>query len=242
MPMQKLFFTFLILGFSYLSFAQTKSYPSSSGEMIFSFAKINKEGNDVSSNLRWSPVFNWQIYSNHDFSQHVGSFYGLAMRNVGFIYEVPNSDTLKKFRTYNIGIPLGIKVGNLAKGFFLYGGYEFEMPFHYKEKTFVNEDKKDKIAVWFSNRTEWYTQSVFAGINFPRGVNLKFKYYLNNFFNQNYTETNALGVRVKPFENFNANVFYIALQFNPFKDMRGYYKNRNKSKPKKQEERYSINY
>jgi hypothetical protein len=240
--MQRILLLLVFIGTSHLTFAQTKSYPSSSGEMIFSFAKINKEGSDLNSNLRWSPVFNWQIYSNHDFTQHMGLFYGFAVRNVGFIYDIPNSDTLKKFRTYNIGIPIGLKLGNLSKGLFVYGGYEFEMPFHYKEKTFVNKDKKDKISVYFANQVNWYTQSVFVGFNLPKGFNLKFKYYLNNFFNKDYTETDATGVRVKPFANFNSNVFYFAVQFNPFKDLRDYNTNKDKARPKRTDDRYSFVY
>jgi hypothetical protein len=232
-----------MIGSTSLAFAQVKSYPSASGEMIFSFAKISKNGVDISSNLRWSPVFNIQIYSNHDFSQHMGLFYGIAMHNVGFIYDVPQSDTLKKHRTYNIGIPIGIKLGNLGKDMFLYGGYEFEMPFHYKEKTFVNKDKKDKISVYFPQQVNWFTQSVFFGLNFRGGANIKFKYYLNGFFNKDYTET-VNGVKVKPFANFDAQVFYIALQFNPFKDWRSYYSddNDNNSKPKKTDDRFSYEF
>lgn len=227
-----------LFSFSQL-FAQTKIYSSSSGEMIFSFARIVKQGNNVESNLRWSPVFNLQSLVNYDFTKHVGLFHGLALRNVGFIYDIPNTDSLKKYRTYNVGIPLGFKIGNLTKGLFLYGGYEFEIPIHYKEKTFVSENKERKVAVWFSNRVEWYTQSVFVGFNFPKGFNLKFKYYLNDFFNKDFTET-VNGVQTRPFQQFNANVFYLALDWNVFKDVRTYGK---KKKPEgKKEERYSYAY
>lgn len=191
-----------------------KSYVSTSGEMIFSFARIQKNGADIESNLRWSPVFNWQGINNIDFGNHFGMFYGVAFRNVGFIYN-GGGDTTKRHRTYNFGLPVGVKLGNL-KGAFIWGGYEFEMPFHYKEKTFVGERKADKFDVWFSSRVNWYTQSVFVGINFKKGLNLKFKYYLDNFFNQNFTEAN----NIKPFSNMDVNVFYIALDVNVFKDIK----------------------
>ncbi len=222
------------------TYAQTKIYHSSSGEIIFSFATIQKGGNQIESNLRWSPVFNFQVLKNYDFSQHVGFFHGLAIRNVGFIYDVPGTDTLKKHRTYNLGIPVGLKIGNLKRGMFLYGGYEFELPFHYKEKLFINDDKKDITSVWFANRVYWYTQSVFVGINFPRGFNLKFKYYLDGFFNKDYAET-INGVRSKPFADFDVNVFYIAINWNVFKDIKTYGKGR-KTRPQKPEENaYSFN-
>ena len=199
--------------------AQTHAYISSSGEMIFSFAKIKSAGADKSSDLRWSPVFNGQSLLNIDMTQHFGFFGGLAYRNVGFIYE-PTSDTLKKFRTYNLGIPIGIKIGNM-KGTFLFGGYEFEIPFAYKEKTFVNDSKKTVETAWFSPKVNPYTQSLFAGINFKGGMSVKFKYYLDNFFNAGYTE-NVGGVNTKPYANFTANVFYISLSWNAFKDLKSY--------------------
>ncbi|MFA6261176.1 MAG: hypothetical protein WC760_06905 [Bacteroidia bacterium] len=203
--------------------AQTRTYVSGSSEMIFSFGKIISNGNEMSSELRWSPVFNGEGLMNHDFTQHMGIFYGLAYRNVGFIYK-PTADTLKKFRTYNLGIPVGIKLGNLD-GTFLYGGYEFEMPFNYKEKTFIDEVKKEVFDVWFTDRVNWYTQSVFFGINFKGGTNLKFKYYIDPFFNRNFSQTVA-GVATKPFEKLEVNVFYIALSWNVFKDVKSYNKSR----------------
>lgn len=209
--------------------------------MIFSFATIEKGGNQIGSNLRWSPVFNFQGLKNYDFTQHFGFFHGLAIRNVGFIYDIPGTDTLKKHRTYNLGIPIGLKIGNLEKGTFVYGGYEFELPFHYKEKLFINDDKKDVIGVWFGNQVNWYTQSVFVGVNFPRGFNIKVKYYLDGFFNKDYTET-VNGVREKPFANFDARVFYIALDWNVFKDVKTYGKGRKRRQKQQTEEKtYSYN-
>ena len=99
--------------------SQTKIYNSSSGEMIFSFATIKKGGNEIGSNLRWSPVFNLQSLVNYDLTPRFGFFHGLAIRNVGFIYNVPGTDTMMKYRTYNLGIPVGIKLGNLQSGAFL---------------------------------------------------------------------------------------------------------------------------
>jgi hypothetical protein len=45
-----------------------------------------------------------------------------SVRNVGFIHDVDET-TRKKYRTYNMGIPLGIKIGNLSEKF-LFFGYE----------------------------------------------------------------------------------------------------------------------
>lgn len=190
----------------------TKPYVTSGGEMIFSFATIEANGFSDGSNLRWSPVLNLQTFGNYDFSKHAGLIFGGALRNVGFIYDVPNSGGIKKkFRNYNIGIPVGIKVGNLNKVFF-FGGYEIEFPINYKEKEFVDE-KKTKFNVWFSNRVPSYYHTVFAGVQFPYGVSLKFKYYLSEFFNQNYTESDG----TQPYKGLKANVFYFSISTSLFK-------------------------
>jgi hypothetical protein len=235
----------LLLGFLILLMpdgrSQTKKYTSTSGEIIFSFANIKYNGVERNSNLRWSPVFNWQVLRNRDFTQHFGFFHGLAIRNVGFIFDLPHSDTLKKYRTYNLGIPLGIKLGNLDNGFFIYGGYEFEVPINYKEKTFVNERKTDRFNVWFSDRTGWWTQSAFVALNFPGGLNVKFKYYLNNFFNKDFTET-VNGVKVQPFRNFDANVFYIAIYWNAFRDIKNYNRRTQRQRVPEATTTYSLLY
>lgn len=197
--------------------AQTnKVYTTSAGELIFSFATIDNAGNDNGNIVRFSPFFNFQNLVNFDPGSNIGFFTGLDLRNVGFIYDVPNSTIRKKFRSYNIGIPVGIKLGNMG-GSFIYGGYEIEFPINYKEKTFVNEAKTDKFNVWFSNRQPAFYSTFMAGIQFKHGANLKFKYYLTGFFNKDYTEINN-GTEIKPYENIDVNVFYISLCFNLFKN------------------------
>ncbi|MDW7695955.1 hypothetical protein R9C00_25785 [Flammeovirgaceae bacterium SG7u.111] len=197
-------------------------YTTSGGEMIFSFAQIDNNGNEKGNIMRFSPVFNLQNMVNYDMSPNFGVYSGLAVRNVGFIYKDPNTDIKKKYRNYNLGIPFGVKFGNLD-GLFLYGGYELEIPFNYKEKTFEGERKTDKFNVWFSKRTPSIYNTVVLGVQFPYGANLKFKYYLTNFFNKDYSEMQN-GVSVKPFENFDANVFYFALSFKLFRNTEIYYK------------------
>ncbi len=127
--------------------AQSDFYVTSGGEMIFSFATIDNNGNESGNVMRWSPVFNLQGYGNYDFNKNIGLLFGLGLRNVGFIYDVPGTNTKKKFRNYDIGIPIGFKLGDMNK-VFVYGGYEIEFPINYKEKTFIDE-QKTKFSVWF---------------------------------------------------------------------------------------------
>lgn len=205
------------------SSSTNKVYTTTSGELIFSFANINNPGGEEGSILRFSPVVNVQNWVNIDKSDNFGWFTGLSVRNVGFIYDV-NSTTRKKYRTYNLGIPVGVKIGNLSDKF-LFVGYELEIPIHYKEKTFINEDKEEKDGIWFSKRVNTFNHSLMAGLQLPYGATLKFKYYLTNFFNKDYEASNDQGVLVKPYENVDVNVFYFSLSFGLLKNADFYYNN-----------------
>lgn len=206
--------------FHHGSLAQTNIYTTSGGEIIFSFASIEQDGNETGSILRFAPVLNLQSFVNFDVADHVGFFAGLGIRNLGFIYD-QDTDIRKKFRTYNLGIPVGVKLGNLERTFG-YLGYEFEIPFHYKEKTFISE-KKEKFSVWFSDRVPTLNHSLIVGIQFPYGLNLKFKYYFNEFFNRDFEELDAdTGIRTKPYENLKVHVMYISVAFNLFKNAKIY--------------------
>ncbi len=224
----------LVLTTAFVHAQTNKFYTTTGGEMIFSFASIDDAGSETGNIIRWSPVFNIQILGNYDFSKNVGFFTGFDIRNVGFIYgnykpPTQESTVKKKFRNYTAGIPVGLKIGNLNK-FFFYGGYEIEFPINYKEKTFENEVKTHKFNVWFSNRVPTVYHTFLVGIQFPYGGNLKFKYYLTNFHNKDFTETLSDGTQIKPYETLNANVFYFSLNFNLFRNADFYYTSEQKQK------------
>jgi hypothetical protein len=215
--------SFAIPGFSQSKENKSKAYVTTGGELIFSFANVEQSGNSEGSTVRFSPVVNLQVMVNKDLSKNFGLFTGLALRNVGYItndYRDPSDSLIydKKFRSYNLGIPVGFKIGNLGKTFF-YGGYEIELAVAYKEKTYDNGDKIDKITGWFSDRQEIFQHGFLAGIEFPHGVNLKFKYYLSEFHNRDYT--NNAGV--KPYAALKTNIFYVSLNFFLFKNFDFYY-------------------
>jgi hypothetical protein len=202
----------------------TRVYGSFACEMIFSFATIDNQGYDQGNIMRWAPVINPMSMINVDFHNVFGLFSGLAIRNVGFIYQPPTelnpSDAKYKYRTYNFGIPVGFKIGKLDK-FLFFGGYEIEFPFVYKEKMFINEDKEDKTVIWFSDRVETVQNSLLAGIQFPYGPVLKFKYYLTNFHNRDYVMKDELGNETKPYD-FKSNIFYFSLSWNLFTNWKDY--------------------
>ena len=79
-----------------------------------------------------------------------------------------------------------------------------------------------RASFWFgdaNDRVEPWQHGFFVGIQFPYGANIKFKYYNNNFFVKDYVNTNG----EKPYEFFNANVFYFSLSFNVLKNTDFYY-------------------
>ena len=190
-----------------------KVYTTSSIEYLFSWANASNNGTDLSGPVRFAPVFNFQNAVNKDFSDKFGLFLGLSVNNVGFIYDV-DAATRKKVRTYNLGIPVGFKIGNM-NGAYLYGGYAIELPLNYKEKTFINEEKS-KFSTWFSDRTQ-IQQAVMVGIQLPYGANIKFKYYFTDFYDKGYTATDGQGGTYKPYANFSGNAMVLSLGVTLFK-------------------------
>ncbi|MBK7553850.1 MAG: hypothetical protein IPI55_04425 [Flavobacteriales bacterium] len=99
-------------------------YFASGGEWILSYALLDVKGDDKGSIPRFSPFFNLQRVANYDVNEHFGFFVGLSLRNVGFIYDVPDTTLRYKFRTYSLGLPVGFKVGTMGKGL-LFVGYNW---------------------------------------------------------------------------------------------------------------------
>lgn len=189
-----------------------KPYVTTGGELIFSLAHLSIDHSEQGTPLRFSPVFNAQMWVHVDENEHFGIFSGFTLRNVGFIYDLPGTNIRKKARSYNVGIPLAFKFGDM-NGTFVYAGYEAELAVNYKEKTFEDGDKKDKFNRWFSDRMNLFQHGFFVGIQLPHDANIKFKYYVSKFYNGNFAETDANGVVVHPYQNIDANVFYFALSF-----------------------------
>ncbi len=191
--------------------AQSGWYTTSGSETIFSW---NNPIHSVRDNtvIRFAPVFNFQSMLNKDISNSFGIYTGVNLRNVGFITDDPaDANTRRKFRTYNIGIPLGFKIGKMGKAF-LYAGGNIEYAFNFKEKKFVNGDKVEKNVFWFTDRVRTIQPAVHAGIQFYKGANIKFQYYPSSFFNPDRTD-----VYDTLYKRFDSNVFFVSLNANLFK-------------------------
>ncbi len=171
--------------------------------------------------LRFSYFVNMGVSFNFNLGNHVGVYTGLDMKNLGFIEHI---GTIKvKRRTYNLGVPVGIKVGNMEKkGTYLFLGGGVDAPFNYKEKSFVTRSAKTKYSEWFSDKTPAIMPYVFVGMKFHRGVSLKAQYYLGNFLNTDY-----LAGLVMPYAGYDVHVMMLSLGFTSHY---GKHKNSGKSK------------
>lgn len=177
-------------------------YHTNGGEIIFSGADVNYGGMNVNTNIRFTVFFHAQHLLNFDLTDNIGLFTGIGLRNVGFITEdryqnmgflnIDNThpdydkNTKIKRRSYSLGFPIALKLGSFSKHFFLFAGGEYEWMFHYKQKLFIDEEKY-KFKEWTSDRVNPWVPSLFAGIQFPQGFRLKFKYYMDDFLNPEFT-------------------------------------------------------
>jgi hypothetical protein len=158
-------------------------YTVSGGEVIFQSSQVEKDGNDVNTNLRFTLFLHLGEYLHIDLGDHIGLFSGIGLRNVGLITD--EDDVKIKYRTYNLGMPLALKLGSFKKNLYLFGGAEYEWMVHFKQKIFESGNKT-KYTSWFSNRTPDFIPSAFVGLQFPVGIQLKFRYYLNDYLNHNF--------------------------------------------------------
>ena len=177
--------------------------------------------------MRFTLFFHAGQNFHYDFSNNFGVFSGYGIRNIGIVTDV--NDTVTKRRTYSLGIPLGLKFGSFSKHFYFYTGGEYEMFFHYKQKEYIGNSKL-KQSEWFSDRTNRFAPSVFAGIQFPRGINLKFKYFPQNFLNRSY-KGDDFGKTVDYSDFSSTKLFYVSLSFNFInKELQRFYEPDNEPK------------
>jgi len=77
------------------------------------------------------------------------------------------------------------------------------------KKVFEN-DEKTKYVEWFSDRTPHFIPSVFAGIQFPYGLQVRFRYYLDNYLNNSYKGSSTYS----DYTSFNkTQVWYISFSY-----------------------------
>lgn len=172
---------------------------------IFSTATIHHDGaynpstgtNNPNVNTmgitRFTYFVNGGFTFNFNFSPSVGLFTGVDIKNIGYI-EQDNGFTTKR-RTYNVGAPLGLKIGNMSdKGSYFFFGGGMDVAINFQEKYFKERNNKTRINEWLSDRTPRTMPYVFAGISFNNKVTVKGQYYVNNFLNVDYKDQNGVAI------------------------------------------------
>ncbi|MHA7131714.1 hypothetical protein [Algoriphagus namhaensis] len=209
--MKKLLVVTLFLAFYSATYSQetsskTNIYTASTGETILSFGIVDAEPLNTGTVARFTPFFNFGQQVHFDFSQSFGIFTGLNVRNVGMITDLNDSVRVKQ-RTYNLGIPIAFKIGDV-EGWRFTAGFEAEFAFAYKQKVYVNGEKR-KSSSWFDDRVEIFQPSVFAEVVGKDGNFIRFKYYLSNYLTQDQ-QINVPGVEYNP---TSSNLFYISVGY-----------------------------
>ncbi len=152
---------------------------------IFSTASGTTPINSKISTVRFTYGFNLGASFNWNLGRHFGVYTGLDLKNIGFI-EKYNAVTTKR-RTYNLGVPVGIKIGNMSpKKMYVFLGGGADVPLNYRVKTFTVRNEKTKYNEWFSNATPLIMPYVFAGLALNHGFTIKAQYYPNNYLNPDY--------------------------------------------------------
>lgn len=241
--MKRIFLTISILALIMLSnsaFSQSNSYSTSGGEIIFSWAQLEytpefqstfSEAKIVGEPVRFTAFFHIQQFWHLDLNNNLGFFTGIGLRNIGIIsdenlpetYANPNGQYFSAKiirRSYSLGLPLAIKVGSFKDHLHVYAGGEIEWTFHMKEKWWDSHSRsgtKTKTTSWWPNQITTFLPSAFVGLQFPGGINVRFKYYLENFLNHNYdTYSNATspGHVVSDLTKYQtSNLFSVSLSF-----------------------------
>jgi hypothetical protein len=189
-------------------------YVTHGGEgALLSFASMKENGEHMRNIPRFTLFFNIGSNFNKDITKNLGFFTGINLKNIGLISKPSDSLKLKQ-RVYTLGVPLGIKIGDVSGGsFFFFAGGEISMAVNYKEKQFVDGEKVHKFNEWFSDRTPLLMPSLFAGFRINPGFGLKVQYYPQNFFNQDFKTTDK-GNTVYPYRNLEANLVFVTLGYN----------------------------
>ncbi len=176
----------LILAFICVSNIQAqKVYTSTQLKLIFSTApNIERAGNKVPSPMRFTCFFNYSVIANIDLTKHLGLSIGGEIKNIGLIMNKDSAFHVKS-RAYALGIPIYIRLGNMDKRWYFFGGAQYDYLFAYKEKVFY-DDSKTKRTNDYSGAVNPFIPSVFIGYREKNGASFSINYMLQNFYSDEY--------------------------------------------------------
>lgn len=191
-------------------------YGMTGAQLIFSEGHVDDGGGTIANIIRFTCFFHLQHQFHYDFGKFMGMYTGFSVINVGMINTIPlpeeTSATLKQ-RSYSIGIPLGLKFGNMPSGNYLAFGTEGECMFAYKQKILYGGNKTISTDSWFSNRNvNLFNPSLFAELRFHKGSYIRFKYYLFNFL-EDKTSTLDIGQYQVNYIPEKSALYYVSIGF-----------------------------
>jgi len=180
---------------------------------ILSTSVLKKTGADAKMTTpRFTALVNIGVNVNYDFSRRFGVFTGLGIKNIGFIEQFNNPDYTVKRRVYTVGLPLGIKWGDVTYGSYFIAGGGVDFPFNYREKTFERRSDKQKFNEWFSSRTPAVMPYVFIGVHLRPLVAFKLQYYPLNFMNPDFTNAPHT-LPAQPYQGYDVKLLMLTAGF-----------------------------
>ncbi len=166
----------------------------------------NITGDDANFRMPRLSMINLGTQFHINISKNVGLYTGANIKNIGFIEKYKNPDSTVKRRVYAIGVPLGIKVGNIERGAYLFAGGGIDIPFNYREKGFVKRSDKTSFNEWFSDRTPHVMPYAMIGYTWHLGFTVKAQYYLTDFMNQGFEIEGT-----KPYDGYKVHLMLFAV-------------------------------
>ena len=212
------------------SFAQTNVYSTTSGELLFQWGEMgftseyeeeNPLEEQLNSPMRFTMFFHLGYNMHMDFNDRFGIYTGLAIRNVGLTSNerlLDSDGNIQDYkilrRSYNLGLPVALKLGSFENHSYIFIGGEVELQFAYKEKYWDSHNRsgsKTKYDEWFGDQTNTFVTAGFLGFQFPGGYNVKFKYYFTDFLNHDYKDPNN---KIRDLRRYSSsNIMYISMSW-----------------------------
>ncbi|WP_344823154.1 outer membrane beta-barrel protein [Rurimicrobium arvi] len=183
--------------------------------MIFSASRMDPKLSNQSQAVRFSMFLNIGFTYNYNFCNAFGIYTGLDVKNIGYITKNQllgiGEQTIKR-RVYTIGLPVGLRLGNMKKRDYFFLGGGLDLAFHYKEKEWIEKrSSKTKFSEWFSSRNETLMPYVYAGFGY-HGTTIKVQYYPGSFMNQDYVSTDPVsGIMHKPYAGQKVNLILFSI-------------------------------
>jgi hypothetical protein len=113
------------------------------------------------------------VYVDYDASKYVGLYSGVDVKKIGY----------EGLHSYNVSIPLGIRVGYLSKNEYLTIGGGFDVPLLLHDNRYGYTEKNE----WLSSQIATTMEYISVGAVY-KIFSFKAQYYISNLLNQKYAD------------------------------------------------------